>query len=60
MCSDQKPRAPADWRLGLRNVFTNWHQPLPLRTKLRLTARNVWRRARYRASCCGHAGEPGC
>ena len=60
MCSNHKPHAPTDWRIGLRNAFTNWDQPLPFRTKVRLTARNLWTRVRLRSNCCGHDGEPGC
>ncbi len=60
MCSDHKPHAPEDWRVGLRNSVTNWNQPLPTRTKLRLLARNLWIRARTHSNCCGHDGEPGC
>jgi hypothetical protein len=54
MCSNQ-PR-----RFSLRHVFTNWRQPLPLRVKLALTAKNAWRRVTGPSSCCGHPGEPGC
>jgi hypothetical protein len=60
MCSNHKPQAPEDWRIGLRNSFTNWNQPLPTRTKFRLLARNLWIRVRTRSNCCGHDGEPGC
>jgi hypothetical protein len=60
MCPNHKPQAPTDWRVGLRNGFSNWNQPLPTRTKLRMLARNLWIRARTRSSCCGHDGEPGC
>jgi len=60
MCANQKPRAPADWRVGLRNSISNWNQPLPFRTKVRLAARNYWIRVRTRSNCCGHDGEPGC
>ena len=60
MCSDHKPHAPADWRVGLRNGFSNWNQPLPTRTKLRLLVRNLGIRVRTRSNCCGHDGEPGC
>jgi len=60
MCSNHRPQAPADWRVGLRNGFSNWNQPLPTRTKFRLLARNLWIRARTASDCCGHDGEPGC
>ena len=43
-----------------RSVISNWEQPLPLGTKIRLTARNAMLRLVKRQSCCGHDGEPGC
>jgi hypothetical protein len=45
---------------GPRNLFTNWDQPLPLRTKLRKTIANFWIRLTAPSLCCGHDGEPGC
>ncbi len=51
---------PSTWKYGPANFITNWNQPLPLSTKLRLTARNFWIRATTPALCCGHDGEPGC
>ena len=60
MCPNHKPQAPTDWRVGLRNSFTNWNQPLPTRTKLRLLAGNLTIRVRTGSNCCGHDGEPGC
>jgi hypothetical protein len=60
MCSDHRPRAPANWREGLQNFFSNWNQPLPLHVKLSKAARNFWIRARLGSNCCGHDGEPGC
>jgi hypothetical protein len=60
MCPNHKPQPPADLRTALRNSFTNWNQPLPTRTKLRMLTRNLWIRARTRSTCCGHDGEPGC
>lgn len=39
----------------------NWREhPGSTREKLRLAARNYWRRARHLDLCCGHPGEPGC
>ena len=40
----------ADWR--------DYDAPVP--TKLRLTARNLWRRIVLRQNCCGNHGQPGC
>jgi hypothetical protein len=60
MCPNHKPQAPTDWRVSLRNSFSNWNQPLPTRTKFRLLTRNLLIRARTRSNCCGHNGEPGC
>jgi hypothetical protein len=47
-------------RRSLRNSMTNWNQPLPLGTKLRLLARNYVRRITTHTACCGNDGEPGC
>jgi hypothetical protein len=44
----------------IRGFFTNWDQPLPLATKLRLLVRNMAIRAVKLDTCCGHHGEPGC
>jgi hypothetical protein len=50
-----------EWVLGrIRGFFTNWDQPLPLTTKLRLLARNMTLRVVRLDTCCGHRGEPGC
>ncbi len=43
-----------------RFYIANMLAPMPLRTKLRLTARNLWLRLYRRRLCCGHPGEPGC
>jgi hypothetical protein len=45
---------------ALTNFFANWRQPMPLRRKLRLAARNTWIKVSQRQACCGHPGEPGC
>lgn len=42
---------------GIRNWRESDHS---VWKKLRLTARNNWRKARTGSSCCGHHGEPGC
>ncbi len=44
---------PRDW-------FTNLNAPPPWPQKLRVIARNYWRRVVLRQTCCGHEGEPGC
>ena len=44
----------------LRNYLTNLSAPMPLGRKLRLLFRNIFIRVRYRSTCCGHPGEPGC
>ncbi|MEP7355976.1 MAG: hypothetical protein ABI847_01895 [Anaerolineales bacterium] len=54
MCGQPRPR------FNPRDLITNWQQDLPLRTKLRLTARNIWTRLSTPSTCCGHPGEPGC
>jgi len=38
----------------------NLRQPIPLHLKVRLVARNSWRKIRMRSDCCGNYGEPGC
>jgi hypothetical protein len=61
MCSEEeRPRPPRSWNRGIRNLITNWDQPLPLRVKLSLLVLNLSERAVKRSSCCGHYGEPGC
>ena len=49
-----------NWMVGLRGFATNWDQPLPLTTKLRLLSRNLAIRLLKLDTCCGHHGEPGC
>jgi hypothetical protein len=46
--------------MAIQNAISNWNQPLPFRTKVRLAARNYWLRVKNRSTCCGHDGEPGC
>jgi hypothetical protein len=53
--SGSRPPQPS-----LRDWITNWNQPLPLGTKLRLLARNIGIRISTGSNCCGHPGEPGC
>jgi len=53
VCDQEQPSAAA--------YLANLKQPMPLGKKLRLLARNAARRLFPRpATCCGHAGEPGC
>ncbi len=59
MCAGHEHDTPQG-NQGLRGFITNWNQPMPLRTKLRKLARNVWIRVATRSNCCGHTGEPGC
>ena len=47
-------------RHGPRVWITNMKVEMPLKQKLRLLVINNWIRIRYRQSCCGHHGEPGC
>jgi hypothetical protein len=48
-------------RQGPRSALANFRRSdLGLGERLRVTAQNFLRRARYRQSCCGHYGEPGC
>jgi hypothetical protein len=44
-----------------RNVISNWREyDAPAVVKLRMAARNMWRRVVLRQSCCGNHGQPGC
>jgi hypothetical protein len=48
-------------RPSIGAVISNWSEyDAPIATKLRLTARNLWRRVVLRQSCCGNHGQPGC
>ena len=47
-------------RPSIRDFFTNLDQPMPLRVKMGMLTRNLWRRVALRQNCCGHDGEPGC
>jgi hypothetical protein len=48
-------------RPSLGAVISNWSEyDAPIATKLRLTARNLWRRVVLRQTCCGNHGQPGC
>lgn len=39
----------------------NWRaSDAPLRDKIAMTARNLWRRLALRQTCCGNHGQPGC
>jgi hypothetical protein len=53
MCDDKR-------RGTIAEAADNLRQPLPLTLKLRLLARNNWRKLRTRSDCCGNYGEPGC
>jgi hypothetical protein len=59
MCN---PRSTKDHpgRPSPRKYMRNLTQPLPLGTKLRYIARNLWIRASRLQDCCGHPGQPGC
>lgn len=43
-----------------RYFLTNLAQPLPLRRKAVLAARNSWRKVSRLRGCCGNPGQPGC
>lgn len=46
---------------SLARVIANWSEyDAPIGTKLRMTARNLWRRVVLRQNCCGNHGQPGC
>jgi hypothetical protein len=42
------------------DYLTNLQAPPPWPAKIRVIARNYWRRVVRRQLCCGHEGEPGC
>lgn len=49
------------YRPSLREAFENWsYSDLPFLKKVRLTAKNEWRKIRTFKNCCGHIDEPGC
>jgi hypothetical protein len=49
-----KRPSPGQW-------ISNWTDyPAPFRVKLKMAARNMWRRVVLRQSCCGNHGQPGC
>lgn len=49
------------YRPSIKEAFENWkYSDLPVLTKLRLTAKNEWRKVRRFKSCCGNIDEPGC
>jgi hypothetical protein len=56
MCSEPMKRPGPDPQAFLRNL----RQPMPLGRKIRLVVKNTSIKFRYRQSCCGHPGEPGC
>lgn len=42
-------------------LISNWTTyDAPFGTKVRLAARNLWRRVILRQTCCGNHGQPGC
>jgi hypothetical protein len=48
-------------RQSPQNVISNWREyDAPAAAKLRMAARNMWRRLVLRQSCCGNHGQPGC
>ena len=52
--------APVE-RPSIRTAFANFRgYDAPFLTKLRMSARNTWIKARTRKDCCGHEKEPGC
>ena len=59
MCNPRSPRGGED-EPSPRKSVRNLTQPMPLDTKLRYIARNLWIRASRLQSCCGHPGQPGC
>ena len=49
------------YRPSVHEAFRNWStSDLPFLTKVRLTARNEWKKLRTMKGCCGNIDEPGC
>ena len=50
-----------DYRPSISESLRNWkHWDGPFREKVRLTAKNEWRKLRTFKNCCGNIDEPGC
>ena len=48
-------------RPSIGAFISNWSDyDAPFATKLRMAARNLWRRVVLRQNCCGNHGQPGC
>jgi len=48
-------------RPSIGSVISNWSDyDATFGTKLRMAARNLWRRVVRRQTCCGNHGQPGC
>ena len=46
---------------NLREAFQNWSlSDEPILRKLKITARNEWKKFRTRSNCCGNIDQPGC
>jgi hypothetical protein len=46
---------------SIGTVISNWSDyDASFATKLRMAARNIWRRVVLRHNCCGNHGQPGC
>jgi hypothetical protein len=60
MCAGSGSGGNGD-RPSIGAVISNWTDfDAPFTTKLRMTARNLWRRVVLRQGCCGNHGQPGC
>jgi hypothetical protein len=58
MCAGSEP---GHGKPSFGAFISNWSTyDAPLGTKLRLAARNLWRRVILRQNCCGNHGQPGC
>jgi hypothetical protein len=48
-------------RPSIGALISNWSTyDAPFDVKLRMAARNLWRRVVLRQNCCGNHGQPGC
>jgi hypothetical protein len=59
MCNPRPGRDDPN-RNSPRKYALNLARPMPIGTKVRFIARNLWIRASRLQSCCGHPGQPGC
>jgi hypothetical protein len=55
MCAPKDPNRPA-----VKKVTRNMTKSVPLDTKIKQIATNMWIRVSKLQTCCGHPGQAGC